>query len=738
MTSTDYTLTTPLTIGTVDSAPLLALSIAWHPDTSRVGEQFISTLNEDIIELSRFAPLFRKPNTEALPIGHGGISRDPIRFVRDSDGGITISSSKGRMLLEVNGHEIQSTIYLSAEEIAAGVIICLGRAVFLCLHWMRCLPKHNPVEGIIGVGSAAIMARDLIRLAASNNSAVLLLGEQGTEKEIAAERIHELGNRAGERLFSVNMAELDDSFAATFLFGAHKDSNLEGQALCAGIFAEAQNATLFLQEIDATPDSVQSTLLRILESNEYLPLGASRIVRSTARLITATDKNLLEGAFNQALSRRLDNFVICIAPLRERREDIGLLLQHILHQSDAVGIDSSKLPSSLISDLLRFDWPGNRSQLSNVFKRILLSLQMGEAIQLSSLVAKSKVAARDSGTANATEALNEYATNDSSDGVAPMQVKTLEASSLTQLMSNVAHEINTPIGAVKASGQNIADALIKALENLPKLFLLLDEQPRALFIELVGQANLPAQGITTREERALKNQITRQLEAAGVDRAENKARILVQLRAEAKPLDYLALLNHPESDFILDTANSLSTIINSTTTINTAVDRVSKIITTLKSFAQSDIVSEMSEIHLHENIDAVLSIYSNQIKQGTQLVRKYEDVLPVRCVSEELKQVWTHLIHNALQAMSYKGTLSICIKQVGTEVIVSITDSGSGIPDNIRGRIFEPFFTTQPVGEGAGLGLDIVKKIVHKHKGRIDIQTEVGVGSTFSIYLPIN
>jgi two-component system NtrC family sensor kinase len=134
----------------------------------------------------------------------------------------------------------------------------------------------------------------------------------------------------------------------------------------------------------------------------------------------------------------------------------------------------------------------------------------------------------------------------------------------------------------------------------------------------------------------------------------------------------------------------------------------------------------------------VLTIYQNQIKRGTELVRDFEPMPPILCLPDELNQVWTNLIHNALQAMTNPGTLTVMVRQRGTYVVVSIADTGSGIPEAIRSRIFDPFFTTKPTGEGSGLGLDIVKKIVEKHYGRIEVQSEVNIGTTFSVYLPIS
>ncbi|MGH8030744.1 MAG: sensor histidine kinase, partial [Arenimonas sp.] len=144
-----------------------------------------------------------------------------------------------------------------------------------------------------------------------------------------------------------------------------------------------------------------------------------------------------------------------------------------------------------------------------------------------------------------------------------------------------------------------------------------------------------------------------------------------------------------------------------------------------------------TESDLAEGVETVLTIYQNQIKHGTELVRRFEDVPPVRCLPDELNQVWTNLVHNALQAMDHKGTLTVGLDRDGDEVLVSIGDTGCGIPEEIRARIFDAFFTTKPAGEGTGLGLDIVRRIIEKHHGRIEVDSEVGRGTTFTVRLPI-
>lgn len=309
---------------------------------------------------------------------------------------------------------------------------------------------------------------------------------------------------------------------------------------------------------------------------------------------------------------------------------------------------------------------------------------------------------------------------------------------LGQVIAGVAHEINTPLGAIKSSGQNIAGAMAGTLAVLPGLIDLLAADDRRRLAQLVAGASLPRPMMSTREERALVREVAARLEQLGVDQARHRAGLLVQLQAHADLENVLPLLRHPMAERILDTAYGIATITSNTDNINTAVERVGKIVFALRSFSRFGGSQVWIETDLAQSLETVLTIYHHQIKQGTELVRRYaEGVPPVRCLPDEINQVWTNLIHNALQAMNYKGTLSLGLERDGDMVRVSVTDTGSGIEPALRERIFDAFFTTKAAGEGTGLGLDIVRKIVDKHGGRIEVESEVGRGSTFTVVLPV-
>ncbi len=383
MNTDDFTRTTPLYESPQAQRPMLCLTIIWHPDRSRIGEQ--SIVLHDQVELARYTPLFCKPGADGLGLGHDGISRQPTTIMRNLDDSVSVHASNSKMLLEINGEVVQGTQQLSCQQIEQGAIIVLARAVVLCLHFLHCLPRHNAVPGLIGVGSAAIKMRDLILQVAPTKASVLLLGETGTGKEVAACAIHALSPRAKKILVSVNMAALNESLAAADLFGAAKGAYTGAQNSRGGFFAQAQDATLFLDEIGNAPAAVQPMLLRVLEKGDYRPLGAHADVQSNARIIAATDQNLYDGGFNPALLRRLEGFSIAIPPLRERREDIGLLILHLMQTAD-LPTTALDLPAPLVAQLAAYDWPGNIRQLRHVVRRSMLALSVGEQPNLSGLL----------------------------------------------------------------------------------------------------------------------------------------------------------------------------------------------------------------------------------------------------------------------------------------------------------------------------------------------------------------
>jgi two-component system nitrogen regulation response regulator GlnG len=356
-------------------APVLGVTVLWHPQRERIGEQVLGPAAGGALAINRFSPLFARAGSasEGMPLGERSITREPVHIRFDADGGVTIEHVRGKMVLEMNGKPSNGADRFTAGDLERGIVLGLGSQVFVCVHLMRSLPRAATVPGLIGVGAAALRMREAIAQVAATTMPVLLLGETGCGKEVAARAIHALSARNAKRFVAINMATLSESLAAAELFGATKGAYTGASTSRQGWFAEAGDGTLFLDEIGDTPASVQAMLLRVLESGEYRPLGASADALSHARVVAATDQDLGAGGFNQALRRRLEAFVIRVPALRERREDIGVLMRHFL-ESEAPG-DAWSLPFELLSQVFNGEWPGNVRQLAHAMRRVALDLQ---------------------------------------------------------------------------------------------------------------------------------------------------------------------------------------------------------------------------------------------------------------------------------------------------------------------------------------------------------------------------
>ena len=316
-------------------------------------------------------------------------------------------------------------------------------------------------------------------------------------------------------------------------------------------------------------------------------------------------------------------------------------------------------------------------------------------------------------------------------------IQSEKMAALGQLIAGVAHEINTPLGVIRSSIKNIDDLLTNNLEKLPEFFQNLSPERQKYFLVLLSKSSYQTSSLSSKEKRQFKKDLKRQLESHSIENPDSIASTLVNIGVWDDIQPFLSFLKDPDSESILKTAYELATLQKSARTIATATERAAKVVFALKSYAHYDYSGEKVLANIIEGIETILTLYHNQLKQGVEVMKNYDEIPLIFCYPDELNQVWTNLVHNALQAMDYKGNLRIDVERQEPNVLVSITDSGKGIPAEIMPKIFEPFFTTKSAGEGSGLGLDIVKKIVEKHQGKIEFNSVSGK-TTFTVVIPIN
>ncbi|OHC72757.1 MAG: ATPase [Rhodocyclales bacterium RIFCSPLOWO2_02_FULL_63_24] len=251
--------------------------------------------------------------------------------------------------------------------------------------------------------------------------------------------------------------------------------------------------------------------------------------------------------------------------------------------------------------------------------------------------------------------------------------------SIGMLAAGVAHEINNPVGFIKSNMQSLekyVDDLMRVVNAYEKVESLLPEHQDS-FSEL--------------------------------------HRMEKEIEFDYEKKDVLVLLSESRQ----------------------GLERVTKIVQDLKDFSHVESQSNWIMDNIHKGLDSTLNVVWNELKYTCEVKKEYGELPPVECVLSQLNQVFMNLLVNAAQAIETKGTITIRTGTEGDMVWIEIADTGKGIaPENI-GHVFDPFFTTKPVGKGTGLGLSVSYSIVQKHQGRIAVESEVGKGTTFRVWLPI-
>ncbi len=263
------------------------------------------------------------------------------------------------------------------------------------------LRRRLDVESSL-VGESAPMQklRDAIAKLAPIPSPVLIVGESGTGKELVARDLHRLGPRAGEPFLAVNCAALPENLVESELFGHERGAFTGADRLRRGAFEAAQKGTLLLDEIGELPTPVQAKLLRVLEDEEVARLGGNRAVRIDCRVLAATNRDLVKeaaaGRFREDLLFRLNVHIVRVPPLRERKDDIPLLVDHFLETiAERFGARRKSIEPLAVGELGAFNWSRNNvRELRNAVERMILATP-GNVIGASAVPAEVHALAED-------------------------------------------------------------------------------------------------------------------------------------------------------------------------------------------------------------------------------------------------------------------------------------------------------------------------------------------------------
>ena len=316
---------------------------------------------------------------------------------------------------------------------------------------------------------------------------------------------------------------------------------------------------------------------------------------------------------------------------------------------------------------------------------------------------------------------------------------------LAQLIAGIAHEINTPLGAINSSSENISHNIQYIIENLPAISYLLRAPESEVLSEMLKIAvnnKLNTPNLSTKENRAIRKRLEEELKSENISDYQNIARQLVDMNIYGQWGKFISVFNNNQGSKQLFELGHIVDIYSSCNTIRQAVGKASRIVNALKNYIKeteykTEIIMKRP-VNLKNSLQTVILLYQNKLKNTIELITDFEEVPEVLGISDELNQAWTNLLQNAIYALNDNGKITIRLYNYDNGVAIDIEDNGCGMTSDIQKRVFEPLFTTKPQGEGTGLGLDIARKIIEdNHNGTIDISSKINEGTRITVWLPI-
>lgn len=325
-----------------------------------------------------------------------------------------------------------------------------------------------------------------------------------------------------------------------------------------------------------------------------------------------------------------------------------------------------------------------------------------------------------------------------------MQQQNEKLLSLGKLSAGLAHELNNPAAAVVRSAQFMKELLANTPEKFKDVMniQLEDEQVDAVGSLLFSKINAGQASHSMMERSEKEDELLDWLDDHEIENAEDIADNLVDF--DFNPDELEETFESIPEEHVSASVNWMNQVLTTeklVSEIEDASSRIGELVKSIKSYTHMDQSPEMKPIDIHEGLNNTLIMLNHKLKKfNIELIREYDDALAsVDALPSALNQVWTNLIDNAIDAMksSDKKELRIETARDGEFVNINIQDSGTGIPEDIKDKIFDPFFTTKEVGEGTGIGLELVHRIItNDHNGSVKVKSKPG-DTIFQVCFPI-
>jgi signal transduction histidine kinase len=314
-------------------------------------------------------------------------------------------------------------------------------------------------------------------------------------------------------------------------------------------------------------------------------------------------------------------------------------------------------------------------------------------------------------------------------------------SALGKLSAGLAHELNNPAAAAVRAAQGLRESM----QDLRKINRTLDDDSLsceersalAAFEENLMNSLVSAVPLDALEQSDLEEELAAWLSRRSIANGARLASGLVEVGVDRAALEKLGgRFKSPVLDHILTRVVSSVGAERLTREVEASAGRISELVRAIKEYSYMDQAPEQ-EVDVHRGVESTLTMLKFRLKRGVEVKREFDPKLPrIFAHGSELNQVWTNLIDNAIDAMGGKGELVIRTSRELDFVLVEIVDNGPGIPDAVKPHLFEPFFTTKAVGDGTGIGLDTVYRIVRGHGGEVSFESQPG-RTSFQVRLPL-